>query len=311
MKDYIEAFLTYTRCELNLSAYTVLAYTSDIKEWADYATNGQPEQLEPASVTVNDLRTWVAHLSRSGCSARTVRRKVSSLRAFYRYLCSRCGATANPAAELQTARPPKDLPVYVRPEELNAMIDDEISLNHAENDFDEVAARNTLIITMFYSTGIRCSELLTLRDADVDTSRRELKVLGKRNKERIVPFGDELAEMITAYRALRTAGPGPNDEFFVRPDGRALYRKAIYNVVHDAMTTAGIHAERRSPHVLRHSFATDMLNNGAELNAVQQLLGHSSLGTTQIYTHVTLRELKHNYQLAHPRAQRKGGNYGN
>jgi integrase/recombinase XerC len=191
------------------------------------------------------------------------------------------------------------------------MIDDTIRANHSEDDTDETAARNTLIINMFYSTGIRCSELLTLRDADVDTSRRELKVLGKRNKERIVPFGDELARMITAYRSLRKNGPGPNNEFFVRPDGKALYRKAIYNVVHNAMTEAGIHAARRSPHVLRHSFATDMLNNGAELNAVQQLLGHSSLGTTQIYTHVTLRELKHNYQLAHPRAQRKGGNYGN
>ncbi|MDE7388015.1 MAG: tyrosine-type recombinase/integrase, partial [Muribaculaceae bacterium] len=144
----------------------------------------------------------------------------------------------------------------------------------------------------------------------VNTGRGELKVLGKRNKERIIPFGTELSDMITHYRQLRTSGPGPDGEFFTRPDGRPLYRKLIYNVVHSSLLGSA-HATRLSPHVLRHSFATDMLNDGADINAVQKLLGHASLATTQIYTHVTLRDLQHNYQLAHPRAQRKGGTHGN
>jgi len=303
MSKQIESFLEYIRCELNLSACTVSAYGEDLRAWADFATGGKPETLVPDDVTTGDLRTWIAHLSSHGMSRRTIRRKVSALRSFYRYLCARCGATANPAAELRTARPAKELPVYVRADELNPII----NAGMDATDFEDV--RNELVLTMFYSTGIRCSELLTLKDSDVDLRRGELKVLGKRNKERIVPFGDELNAMIARYLDMRPCGPGPAGELFTRPDGRALYRKAIYNIVHSAL--GGAHAARRSPHVLRHSFATDMLNGGADLNAVSRLLGHASLSTTQIYTHVTLRDLQHNYQLAHPRAQRKGGTHEN
>lgn len=303
MTKQIESFLEYIRCELNLSAYTVSAYSEDLRAWADFATGGKPEELHPEDVTVGDLRTWIASLSANGMARRSIRRKVSALRSFYRYLCAREGLTANPAAELRTARPPKELPVYLRAEEINTIINDGLGAS----DFEEL--RNELILTMFYSTGIRCSELLTLKDADIDLRRGELKVLGKRNKERIVPFGDELNAMIARYIDTRPCGPGPDGELFTRPDGRALYRKAIYNIVHSTLN--GAHASRRSPHVLRHSFATDMLNSGADLNAVSRLLGHASLSTTQIYTHVTLRDLQHNYQLAHPRAQRKGGTHGN
>ncbi|MCM1310018.1 MAG: tyrosine-type recombinase/integrase [Bacteroides sp.] len=303
MSKQIESFLEYIRCELNLSACTVLAYSDDLSSWADFATGGKPEELDPDSVTLSDLRLWLANLSSRGLSRRTIRRKVSALRSFYRWRCARCGASANPAAELRPARPAKELPVYVRADELNEIIDSGLDAS----DFESV--RNELILTMFYSTGLRCSELLNLKDSNIDLQRGELKVLGKRNKERIVPFGRELSDMITHYIELRPCGPGPDGELLTRPDGRAMYRKALYNIVHSAL--AGVHASRRSPHVLRHSFATDMLNAGADLNAVSSLLGHASLSTTQIYTHVTLRDLQHNYKLAHPRAQRKGGNYGN
>ncbi len=302
-KNYIESFLEYIRCELNLSACTVLAYGTDLTDWARFATGGRPEELEPLSVTQSDLRLWVAELSRRGLGRRSIRRKVSALRSFYNYLCARCGAAGNPAAELRTARPPKDLPVYVRPDELNEVIDSGLDATEFE------AVRNELIVTMLYSAGLRCSELINLKDSDINQARGELKVLGKRNKERIVPFGTELSQMIERYKHLRPSGPGPDGELLTRADGRAMYRKAIYNIVHSAL--AGVHATRRSPHVLRHSFATDMLNSGADLNAVSRLLGHASLATTQIYTHVTLRDLQNNYQLAHPRAQKKGGNYGN
>lgn len=296
MKESIESFLEYIRCELNLSACTVSAYSDDLKQWAEFATGGKPAELEPMSVTTPDLRIWISQLAASGLSARSIRRKVSALRSYFRYLCARCGAKSNPAAELRTARPPKELPVYIRPDELNKVIDSGLDAS----DFEEL--RNELILTMFYSTGIRCSELMNLRDCDIDAGRGELKVLGKRNKERIVPFGPELSDMIERYKQTRPSGPGPNGELFTRADGRALYRKAIYNIVHHALE--GVHARRTSPHVLRHSFATDMLNSGADLNSVGKLLGHASLETTQIYTHVTLRDLKNNYQLAHPRAQK-------
>lgn len=303
MTREIQSFLEYIRCELNLSACTVLAYSRDLGDWADFATGGNPDSLRPDDVAVADLRTWVASLSARGLSRRTIRRKVSALRSYFRWRCARCGATSNPAAELRPARPPKELPVYVRADELNAIITDGLDAS----DFE--AARNELILTMFYSTGMRCSELLGLRDRDIDLNRGELKVVGKRNKERIIPFGPELSKMIANYTELRPCGAGPDGELFTRTDGRPMYRKAVYNIVHSALE--GVHASRRSPHVLRHSFATDMLNGGADLNAVSSLLGHASLSTTQIYTHVTLRDLQHNYQLAHPRAQRKGGQNGN
>jgi integrase/recombinase XerC len=302
---FIDDFLTYLSCELNHSQNTVDAYRRDLTQWANFTTNSQPETLQPLDITTNDLRLWIATLSNNGDTTRTIRRKVQSLRAFYRYLIARKGASCNPAADLQLAKQPKDLPIHVRPNEISTIMDAPL-----DND-NFIDVRNRLILLMFYSTGIRTTELETLTDIHVNTHTGELKVLGKRSKERIIPFGQELAEMITLYRQLRddlipTAG---SDRFFVRPTGEPLYRKLIYNIVHRALF-GNVHTSRQSPHILRHSFATDMLNNGADITAVQQLLGHESLATTQIYTHVTLRDLKHNYELAHPRALKKGGHHG-
>lgn len=301
----LASFLTYIRCELNFSAHTVSAYTHDLQQWADFATGGAPNNLQPHDVTANDLRLWIASLAKSGDAPRTIRRKIQALRAFFRYMMRYHGMTYNPAAELTLAKTDKPLPVYVRPNETDAILNAPLDTG----DFNET--RNRLIIDMIYSTGLRCSEIQGLMDKDVDTARGELKVLGKRNKERIIPFGKELSDMITTYRKLRddTVGTTAPNEFFVRESGEPLYRKLIYNVVHKALAGNTV-ASRQSPHVLRHSFATDMLNNGADLYAVQQLLGHQSLATTQVYTHITYRELKQNYQQAHPRALKKGGDYG-
>ena len=300
----IEAFLKYMSNELGLSALTVEAYGRDLRQWEEYATSGGRYELRPESTSVSDLRLWLASLSREGASARTVRRKVQALRAFFRYMMRVHGMGDNPAAELMIPRQKRQLPVYVRQEETMAMID-AMESRAESGDFTDL--RNALILDMFYSTGLRCSELTGLKDADVDTVKGELKVLGKRNKERIVPFGTELSDLIDDYRRVREAtvgrGCGP---FFVRASGEPLYRKLVYNIVHRAMEE-NVHASRMSPHVMRHSFATDLLNNGARLASVQQLLGHQSLSTTQVYTHISFRELKQNYQLAHPRAQNKGG----
>lgn len=295
----IKEFIEHLRCELNVSEHTVAAYRTDLLQWRDAMTQGERKAFEPENYTLNQLRMWVAKLGKDGASPRTVKRKVQSLRAFYSYLMRHHGLLKNPAAEIVLARVPKELPVYVRPSETSEMIDGDV---YDATDFKEM--RNHLIVTMLYSTGMRCSELVDLLDVNVDTAKGELKVHGKRNKDRIIPFGEELTNLIDSYRKVRgEAGLSDTREFFVRRDGRPLYRKLVYNVVHEAMSGT-VHAQRLSPHVLRHSFATDMLNGGAALSSVQQLLGHSSLATTQIYTHITYRDLQNNYQQAHPRAQK-------
>lgn len=310
-KAYIEQFLDHLRLELGYSALTVEAYGRDLAQWADFATGGKPDEFTPVDISRDDLRRWVARLSVNS-TARTVRRKISAIRSFFRFL-QRCGVVeTNPSLRLSLPKVSASLPVNVRQDETLAILDDEAPVECFP------IVRDRLILDILYNTGMRCSELMSLRDAEVDTVRGELKVHGKRNKERIIPFGRELAASIDAYRRLRDSSPmtavscmDSRAPLLVRDDGAPLYRKMVYNVVHRMLSEGGAHASRLSPHVMRHSMATDMLNEGATLSTVQQLLGHSSLTSTQIYTHVTYRDLKHNYQLAHPRAQNnKGGHYG-
>lgn len=297
MNPLYDKFLNYIRCELNLSAHTVLSYTSDLRQWSAFSESTFGEDFDPAATSASDLRMWVAHLSANGTGARSIRRKIQTLRAFFRYMMKRCDMHDNPALELVPARMPKVLPAVIRPVDMEKLLD----APYDSDDFVEL--RNHLILTMLYSTGMRASELTGLLDANVDITHGELKVLGKRNKERIIPFGKELADMIALYRTIRPVTAAP--ELFVLPDGRPLAYRNLLGIVKENLA-GRVTTARRTPHVLRHSFATDMLNDGADITAVQQLLGHASLATTQIYTHLSYRELQHNYQLAHPRAQKKG-----
>lgn len=296
-----ESFYRYLAGEAARSPLTVKAYRRDIEQLREYRRTALGlGEADPRDTTLAELRMWVASLAASGISTVSIVRKIQSVRAFFRYLCRRHDLAVNPAERLATPRLPKDLPNFLRQDETMEIID---SLDAGADDFTE--ARNALILTMFYSTGMRAAELIGLRDDAVDTARGELKVLGKRNKERIIPFGTELSTMIEHYRTLRDGllPDGPPETFFVRPDGSPVYYQLVYRTVHSALE--GARATRRSPHVLRHSFATDMLNNGADLMAVQKLLGHASLSTTQRYTHLSYKELQNNYKLAHPRAQKK------
>lgn len=298
----IDRYLTYLRCELNYSVHTVSSYKRDILQFIDFYCPGGREQFDPYSVDNSDVRAWISARSQNGDTRRTLRRKAQSVRSLYRYLMLKGEISRNPAADISIARPTATLPTFIRTEEINSLLD---------SDYDSdnfIECRDRLIIMLLYSTGMRRAELIGLLDENIDTSRCELKVLGKRNKERIIPFGNELKEMIEHYRTLRRReGVAWSPYLLTRPYGQPLYPVLVNNMVRRRLDNAGIHAAKRSPHVLRHTFATDMLNNGADLNAVQQLLGHASLSTTQIYTHISYRELKQNYQLAHPRAQKKGG----
>ncbi|MGM9832679.1 MAG: tyrosine-type recombinase/integrase [Candidatus Limisoma sp.] len=291
-----EKYIRYLRYELNYSVHTVLSYSKDLSQFAQFLG---VEVLEPKRVTVGDVRAWVYSLSKDGMAVRTVRRKVQSLRAYFRYLQKEGVVDANPVDDIPMAKVPHPLPVFVREKSM----DDVLDADYDRADFADV--RNRLIVEMLYETGIRRAELITLEDANVDSRAGELKVLGKRSKERIVPFGPRLCRLVETYRALRK-GVGPEtDRFFVTDKGRPVYPTLVYNVVTDALSS--VTASKRSPHVLRHSFASAMLNHGAGINSVKELLGHESLAATQVYTHITYRELKQNYKHAHPRALKKGG----
>lgn len=298
----IQSFITYMRCELNYSAHTVSAYQRDLQQWQTFSigTGKNPDTFDPLDVTASDLRLWFATLAEQGASPATMRRKLQALRTFYRYLMLRGLTDRNPATQIIPVRKGgRRLPIYFREQQTSEALDD----------YNPVAptpaqARDHLIALILYTTGIRVSELTTLRDADTDTAHRELKVHGKRNKERIIPFGSELAEAIDTYRTLRDRHEPPTDTLIVTDRRQPMSRQAVYRIVRRVFT-GHVNAQRISPHILRHSCATDMLNAGADITAVQQMLGHSSLATTQIYTHVTYRELKQNYQLAHPRATKK------
>lgn len=296
----INLFIKYMRYELNRSAHTVLSYNNDIRQFEAFLSHGS-NGFDPKSVETNDVRAWMMHLSKNGVDPRSIRRKVQALRAFFKFLIKRGEVKVNPAEDIEMARMKKNLPSYMR----QNIMDELLSAPVEKDDFESV--RNRLIILMLYTTGIRRSELISLKDADVDTDSCELTVLGKRNKYRIVPFGQELKNEISCYRSLRDDVSGINPyNFFVRIGGEPLYPSLVYNIVHTQLASVGA-ADKMSPHVLRHTFASVMLNSGAELNSVKEILGHESLAATQIYTHITFSELKKNYKLAHPRAIKKGG----
>lgn len=297
MNATIERFLQYLRLERNLSWRTVDLYRRDLGQWASWMTAGG-RRLDLPGVQASDVRAWLIERSAAGDCPGTLRHKVQALRALYRYLMRRGAAAANPAAEVELAKLAKPLPKLVRETTVNAAIDAAIDLE----DFTQV--RDRLLLLLLYETGIRLSELIGLMDAAVDTAKHELKVRGKRDKDRIVPFGDELAEWIGRYRGLRDKIEPTCGNLLLTLKGKPLYPSLVYGVVHNTLAQAG-GTGKLSPHVLRHTFASVLLNNGAELNNVKELLGHDSLAATQVYTHVTLSELQHNYELAHPRALNK------
>ena len=292
---WIESFLVYLRLERNYSEKTVVSYGIDLREFEGYFKEADAE-LDFTTVDADVVRNWVMHLMDEGRAATSVNRKLSSLRSFYRFLLRKKAITVNPMAKVVGPKKKKPLPSFVREKDMDRLLD---GLTFEEG-FE--GCRDRMVLEMFYATGMRLSELIGLDDADVDFSARLIKVTGKRNKQRLIPFGNELEEDLRIYIKVRDeALPNGSDAFFVRKDGRRMYPMQVYRLVKRNLSKV-VTLKKRSPHVLRHTFATAMLNDCAELRAVKELLGHESLTTTEVYTHTTFEELKKVYELAHPRA---------
>ena len=290
-----DSFLDYLRYERNYSEKTVLAYGEDISQLREFAQE-EIGDFNPAEVTPELIREWIVSLMDKGYASTSVNRKLSSLRSFYKFLLKKKVVLVDPLRKITGPKNKKPLPSFLKENEMNRLLDD--------TDFGEgfEGCRDHLIIEMFYATGIRLSELIGLDDKDVDFSASLLKVTGKRNKQRLIPFGDELKEGMLEYVNVRNEQVlESGGAFFVRKNGERLYKNLVYNLVKRNLSKV-VTLKKRSPHVLRHTFATTMLNNEAELGAVKELLGHSSLATTEIYTHTTFEEHKKVYKQAHPRA---------
>ena len=291
----IKAFLDYLRLERNYSEKTIVSYRTDLLEFEEYFKKVDAE-LDFARVDADVVRNWMVSLMDDGCAATSVNRKLSSLRSFYRFLLRRGLVKVDPMLKVVGPKKKKPLPSFVREEDMNRLLDD------VPFDGGFEGQRDRMILEMFYATGMRLSELIGLDDVDVDTSARLIKVKGKRNKQRLIPFGDELREDLLMYIKVRNETFSVGTEaFFVLKDGRRMYPMLVYRLVRRNLSKV-VALKKRSPHVLRHSFATAMLNGNAELRAVKELLGHENLATTEIYTHATFEELKKVYEQAHPRA---------
>lgn len=289
-----DSFLKYLRFERNYSEKTIVSYGIDLDKFEAYF-RGVDEGLDFKSVDADVIRGWILSMMDEGYSASSVGRKLSALRSFYHYLLKKGEIEVDPVRKVMAPKKKKTIPVFVREEDMNRLLDD----TDFGKDFEGV--RNRLILEFFYVTGVRLSELVGLKDADVDFSAKVVKVTGKRNKQRIIPFGSELDADLKQYLSLRNETCGMTDFFFVRNNGQKLNASAVYLLVRRSLSKV-VTLKKKSPHVLRHSFATSMLNNQAELGAVKELLGHESLTTTEIYTHTTFEELKKVYEQAHPRA---------
>lgn len=302
MNKVIEEYITYIRYELNRSAHTVSAYKADVESFFAWLRDDSgATDVELGQVTQRHIRRWMVELQEQKVSPRSVRRKLQALRSLFLWAIKRGMIETDPSRKLSLPKFESRLPEWIRPEVLDAIIDE--NAEPGDDACDLRHTRDKLIIQLFYETGIRSDELITLRDDDVNLCRAEIKVLGKRNKERVIPIGGLLLKAMEQYRAMRNDATGTAERFFVLDSGEPLYPMYVYRIVRQALADAG--QPGKSPHKLRHSFASAMLNGGAEINSVKDLLGHASLAATQVYTHISVSELKNNYQLAHPRADKK------
>ncbi len=291
-----EEFLKYLQAEKRYAGHTIKAYTTILNQFHAFCLENGKEGMD---LYFKTIRSWVVFQMDAGISPRTVNKKLAALSTYCKYLIREGELESNPVDRVLKPKMSKRNPVFVEERNMKGLMD----LHDFGEDFEGV--RNRLILDLLYQTGMRRSELLGLRTGSVESNTRSLKVLGKRNKERLIPINDGLAEAIEAYLVLRTAVvKDPEvDALFVTSSGEPAYESLIYRIVRKYLSMVTT-LDKKSPHVLRHTFATHMLNDGADLNAIKEILGHANLSATQVYTHNTFEKLKSIYNQAHPRAEK-------
>ena len=284
-------FITYLSSEKRFSEHTVKSYTTDLKQFTDFLCDEFQIIDKIDEIRFQIIRTWIASLLEKGISPRSVNRKISTLKSYFKFLIREGVILENPMIKLVAPKSKKRLPVFIEEEQITSL------LNEVQFEEGFTGERNKLIIELFYVTGIRLSELINIKISDVNFQSQAIKVLGKRNKERLIPLSsnvlEELKSFIDKYQI--------ECFLFSNKDGKKLYTKLVYRIVNKYIGKISS-VNKRSPHILRHTFATHMLNNGADINAIKELLGHANLSATQVYTHNTIEKLKTVYKQAHPRA---------
>jgi len=290
----VRRFLSFLSHERNYSAHTVTAYETDIAQFHDFLEKrfGLTE-IDYGAIDRGAIREYLGACYNEGLTKKSVARKLAALRSFFKFLARNGSIDANPASAVASPRLPKKLPTFIEEESISQMMElpDRTTLE---------GLRDRAILELFYGSGLRLSELVNADIGNLDMSAGTIKVLGKGRKQRIVPFGGSAKKALAEYMRARV-GVNGSSAVFVTPKGNRLYSRGVYRIVNTYIARVS-EIEKKSPHVLRHSFATHMLNHGADLRAVKELLGHESLATTQLYTHVTLDRLKEVYRQAHPKA---------
>lgn len=290
----IVKFIHYLRYERRYSPHTVTAYELDLTQWSTYLASAY-DAPAPAVVTTPMVRSWLAELKEEGISSRSINRKISSLQSYYRYLMKMGEVTRTPMATIIPPKVQKRLPSFVAEEDMQRL------LMELSGDREFMGRTEYLILCVLYAAGLRVSELVNWRRNQFDPSNRQMRVMGKGNKERIIPLSPALIRLLEDYLSQRPTEWESVPEVFVHPNGKKWTARQVYEVVRKHLSRVTT-IQKKSPHILRHSFATHLMNNGAELMAVKELLGHSSLAATQVYTHNSIEQLKEVFRKSHPRA---------
>ena len=290
----IQSFLDYLQFEKRYSLHTIEAYRNDLEQFFLFLvdTFDSPEIVK---ILPTFIRTWLASLKSEDISSKSINRKASSLKSFFKYQMKMGKLDVSPMITVHTPKISKRLPEFVLEDDMQTLF------NHVEFPDDWKGKTERLVLLLFYSTGMRLTELITIKEGDVDFSKSQIKVLGKGNKERFVPISTEMRDSLKEYVAEKSVQIEGITNLFTDEKGKALQQRKVYTFVNQYLSTITT-IKKKSPHILRHSFATHLMNNGASLNAVKELLGHSSLASTQVYTHNTIDKLKDIFKKAHPKA---------
>lgn len=296
LDTHIADFLSYLKFQKRYSRHTIVSYETDLKDFKDFlAIQYDSPALEEIKATF--VRTWLAGLKEKNNSSRTINRKISSLKSFFKYHIKKENLVSSPMSVISNPKTPKRLPQFVDKKDI------ELLFSHVEFPDDWEGVTSRLLLQVFYNAGIRQAELIQLQNSHFDKHNSNIKVLGKGNKERVIPISNELSTQIATYiNRKKQEFPNLDHEFLlINKKGAKLYPRYVYDIVKKYLSLVTT-IDKKSPHILRHSFATHLTNNGADLNAVKELLGHSSLAATQVYTHNTIEKLKEAYKKAHPKA---------